>query len=177
MTPREKLKTFIEKNYAKEREKMMDGNKHQFYGWEDIKNEYEVQHSKNTEVTELNTNYQLAIEYLKQAGLYSDFETWKRAKKMTYPDKIRLDEKIEFFPELTRILGYFYGSNDTDRLTLETEDFGEDITPRKIIDRFCGNGWYQRIYLDFESLLDGVIYKYDEVEKPIYLWAKTRGYA
>lgn len=81
MTPREKLKTFIEKNYAKEREKMMDGNKHQFYGWEDIKNEYEVQHSKNTEVTELNTNYQLAIEYLKQAGLYSDFETWKRAKK------------------------------------------------------------------------------------------------
>lgn len=90
---------------------------------------------------------------------------------MTYPDKIKLDGKIEFSPELIRILGYFYGSNDTDRLTQETEDFGEDITPRKIIDRFCGNDWYQRIYLDFESLLDGVIYKYDEAEKAIYLWA------
>ena len=81
MKVRDKVANFINKNYNNEREKMMDGMRHDFYAWEDVKTEWDSKFVKNTEEIEMKKDYQLAIEYLKQAGLYSDFETWKRSKK------------------------------------------------------------------------------------------------
>lgn len=78
---REKVKAFIDKNCAKEHDKMMDGMKHDLYAWEEIRDEFESRHAKDAEADELALDYSRAMEYLKQAGLKGDFETWRRGKK------------------------------------------------------------------------------------------------
>lgn len=81
MNAKQKVANFINKNYNTQREKMMDGMRHEFYAWEDVKNEWDSKFTKDTEMLEMKKDYQLAIEYLKQAGLKSDFEMWKRNKQ------------------------------------------------------------------------------------------------
>ncbi len=75
--PRELLNEFIDKNLQKEKDKFMEGRKHNLYGWEELRDEV-VGSAKAIQ----NLNEEIAVyqQFIKEMGYTTAFRQWANSK-------------------------------------------------------------------------------------------------